>query len=217
MRPSIPVSLSSTSVNATEVTYTETFTATHALEDQGSTVTLTAPAGTTFPEDACSYTFSDNTTLSGGGCPTVAVSVVNRSITFTAQTKVQSASLGLSNPTHGTSGVTYTVNFTATNALTAGHSTLTFIAPSGTTLPTEYYEYEVEDVTTSTNGNAYTTPTVSGGGNEVTLITNTNVAAGDQVTFRITKVTNDGTTGLQDATFATSSDPLSATLPFTLT
>ena len=255
------VSLSSTSVNATEVTYTDTFIATHALADQLSTVTLTAPVGTTLPTNGCSYTFFDNTTFSGGGCPTVVVSgnsvtitanaevaagdeivvtvngvantattgahnvgvatssdsaVVNRSITFTAQTKVQSSSLGLSNPTHGTSGVTYTVNFTATNALTAGYSTLTFTAPSGTTLPTEYYEYEVEDVTTSTNTYAYTTPTLTGT-NSVTLVTNTSVAPGDQVTFRIKTVTNDETAGLQNATFATSSDPLSVTLPFTLT
>ena len=60
------VSLSSTSVNATGVTYTDSFIATHALETQRSTVTLTAPVGTTLPTSCYSYTFSDNTTVTGG-------------------------------------------------------------------------------------------------------------------------------------------------------
>ena len=141
--------------------------------------------------------------------------VVNRGITFTAETKVQSGSLGLNNPTHGASGVTYTTNFTATNGLTAELFDLTFTAPSGTTLPTAYYEYEVEDVTTKALGDAYTTPTLTGT-NSVTFVVNTNVAAGDQVTFRIKNVTNDGTAGLQEAKFATGSDPLVVSLPFTL-
>jgi len=123
--------------------------------------------------------------------------------------------LGLNNPTHGASGVTYTVNFTATNGLTAGYSTLKFIAPSGTTLPTGYCEYEVEDVTINSNTCEDGYPTVTGG-NEVTLVTNTNVAAGDQVTLKITNVTNDGTAGAQEAKFFTGSDPLQVSLPFTL-
>jgi hypothetical protein len=254
------VSLSSTSVSATGVTYAETFTATHGLENQRSTVTLTAPTGTTLPTSNCSYTFYDNTTLSGGGCPTVSVSgtsvtitantevaagdqvavtvngvsntsttgahnigistssdgaTVNRSVTFTAETSVKSAALGLNNPTHGASGVTYTVNFTATNGLTAGFSPLKFIAPSGTTLPPNYYEYEIEDVTTNSNNYLYAYPTVTGG-NEVTMISNTNVAAGDQVTLRIKNVTNDGTVGAQEAKFSTGSDPLQVSLPFSL-
>jgi len=254
------VSLSSTSVSATGVTYTDSFIATHALESGRSTVTLTAPAGTTLPTNSCSYTFYDNTTLSGGGCPTVAVSgnsvtitpntevaagdevqvivngvsntstvgahnvgistssdgaTVNRSISFTAETKVQSGALGLNNPTPSATGVTYTTNFTATNGLTAYYSTVTFTAPSGTVLPTAYYEYEVEDVTTKANGYSYTTPALTGT-NSVTFVVSTNVAAGDQVTFRIKGVTNDGTAGAQEAKFSTSSDPLLVSLPFTL-
>jgi hypothetical protein len=254
------VSLSSTSVSATGVTYTDSFIATHALATQRSTVTLAAPTGTTLPTSNCSYTFYDNTTLTGGGCPTVAVSgtsvtitantevaagdevevtvngvsntstvgaqnvgistssdsaTVNRSIKFTAETGVQSGALGLNNPTPSATGVTYTTNFTATNGLTAGYSTVTFTAPSGTVLPTAYYEYEVEDVTTKANAYSDSTPTLTGT-NSVTFVVNTNVAAGDQVTFRIKNVTNDGTAGAQEAKFSTSSDPLAVSLPFTL-
>ena len=98
------VSLSSTSATATEVTYTASFVPTNALTANYSTITLTAPAGTTFPSSGCVYTVTDKTTGQSYTCDPGVVSKTGNSVTITmnyynasAGDSMQVTALGVSN------------------------------------------------------------------------------------------------------------------------
>ena len=126
------VTLSSTSATATDVTYTASFVPHNNLTAGYSTITLTAPAGTTFPSSGCDYTVTNVTTGASYYCETPTVSGGGSTVTISTSSvsavggiqRVNVTVLGVSNTsTEGSLGVSMltssdptpvseTVNFT---------------------------------------------------------------------------------------------------------
>jgi putative cell wall-binding protein len=106
-------------------------------------------------------------------------------------------------PNTAGAAATYTVSFTAKNALGVG-DTITLAGPNGTAFPTAASGYTV-------NNNAVSA--ASAGGSSVTVTTPVAVSAGGAVTVRASGVTNpDG--GVRTLTVATSSDSTPAASTF---
>src|ERR1022692_2096723 len=253
---SASVSLSSTSANATQVTYTANFRATHALTAGYSTITLNAPSGTTFPSSGCVYTVTDTrthqsytcnaATVSGpGNSVTITMSAYganandsmvvtvngvsntsttgsqnvsvstssdpapfNQAVNFTAPTSVGSASVSLSSTSVNATQVAYTASFRATHALTAGYSTITLTAPSGTTFPASSCSNYIVTDTTTTQSYTCNSAVVSGPGNSVVINVSVYGAnANDSMVVTVNGVSNTSTTGSQNVSVSTSSDP----------
>ena len=125
-------------------------------------------------------------------------------------TEVGSLSVTLSSTLTTATQVRYEASFVATHALTASSSKVTLSAPAGTTFPSSGcsypYYYYVEDVRTHQTANCQT-PTVSVGGNEVTITPTIGANAGDHFVVIVDGVSNPFTEGLGNVGIATSADP----------
>ena len=135
------------------------------------------------------YTFTVST--SSDGAPSTTPS-------FSIGTAITALTVTASPSTQGATGSLWTAAFTATTALTGGTSTITLVAPTGTTLPTAAASYSVQGVSAASVNVAGTVVTV-------TVPSGVNVLAAGTATLSIAGVTNPSTaTGI--ALVATSSD-----------
>jgi putative cell wall-binding protein len=106
-------------------------------------------------------------------------------------------------PNTAGAAATYTVSFTAKNALGVG-GTITLVGPSGTVFPAAASSYTV---------NGHAASAASSGGSSVTITTAVGVSAGGSVTVQAGGVTNpDG--GVRTLTVATSADSTPAASTF---
>jgi hypothetical protein len=138
---------SSYSADATEVTYSTSFTATSGLTAGFSQITLSAPSGTVFPVQGCNfYTVADTTDGLNSNCLTAAVSGAGNSVTITtgndvrAGDRVTVVANGVTNPTSaGSDSVTVsttsdsvgvTVPFAVTSPTSVTSPTLSSTTPS---------------------------------------------------------------------------------------
>ncbi|MCU1428770.1 MAG: hypothetical protein JWL83_2770 [Actinomycetia bacterium] len=193
------------------------------VSNGGATVTVTTPVsvgtGDLVSIDANAVSNkatagANNVTFSTSSDPkTVALSS-----TLTAPTAVGSAGLTLTSNVHSATNVTYSVSFVATNALSAGFSTITLAAPAGTTFgPTSGCSpYFVSDVSTNL-ATSCLAAVVSNGGAMATITLPMDVGTGDIVNVTVTGVTNASGTGAQTLNVSTSSDPVAAGVPYSLT
>jgi hypothetical protein len=138
---------SSYSAHATDVTYSTSFTATSGLTSLFSTITLTAPSGTVFPAQGCSfYTVTDTTDGLDSNCLTATVSNAGNTVTITTGNNVRAGDQvtvvanGVENPTAAGAGsitvsttsdpVGVSMPFTATAATSVTAPSLTVTTPS---------------------------------------------------------------------------------------
>ncbi|HSZ35510.1 MAG TPA: fibronectin type III domain-containing protein, partial [Acidimicrobiales bacterium] len=145
-------------------------------------------------------------------------------VNLTSPTGVGSLTISPSNATAGTSGVTYTANFTTTNSLvseTNANSVITMAFPTGTGLPsitTNCGQVVLDDLTTTTDYSCSpSTPTVSG--ETLTYAVPADIAAGDHLQLQVLGVTNPTSTsctGSQSASLDTSADPMSESASYTI-
>ena len=158
-------------------------------------LSVTNPAAGTYPASDFSVATSQDTT------PVNPASA----ITFNPSA-VSQVSFSPADNTTGAS-TTWTMDFMAATALTAGTDTITLTGPSGTVFPTSAGNYNVTDTASSTS--SVVTSVYSGGGTDsVTLVTPVSVTGGDTVSVVATGVTNPaaGTYPSTDFTIATSKD-----------
>ena len=158
-----------------------------------------------------SNTASQDTTLSTTTDPTA----VSAAYALSSKGKVSGAGIELSSYAEHATNVDYTVTFESTDGLTAGFSTITLKASTGTVFaPTGYScdNYYITDELTGSNTNCMT---VSITGSTIILTDPLHVAPGDPVALTVDGVTNpsskSGSIGL-----STSSDPVNDILKYKL-
>lgn len=100
----LTLTVSSKEATATQVTDTVSFTPTNGLTQDASTITITAPSGSTMPNQNCDYSVYDTMTRQDEGCPTVTVSPGGNGVTVTtgidiaAKARATVTVNGLANP-----------------------------------------------------------------------------------------------------------------------
>jgi hypothetical protein len=192
----------------------------------GNIVTVTVPAALN-SNDVLNLLVS-GTTNAGAGSQHISVSTSgdpapSQSSAYVltgaaaALTSVSGATFSSTATAFGASGVTYTVGFTATTALTAGVDTITLVGPPGTIFGGCPYGcgggnalYTLTD-TTNGAGSGATSPTALADADAaVTVAVPHTVAAGDQLSLVVTQVTNPASAG--SLTVWTSADTTPVTL-----
>ena len=164
----------------------------------GDNVTLTI-TGVTNPTTSGTLDFSTSSDTNQ----------VPLSVNVTPANAASSVTFVSSTTAAGATGVTYTVNFIAsdTGALAGGSGGIALTAPTGTVFPTYFFdfdsEYSIVDNTNS-SGSGLAQATTSNGGATANIVPSNTIQAGDNVTLTITGVTNPTTSGTLD--FSTSSD-----------
>jgi hypothetical protein len=144
-------------------------------------------------------------------------SIVSLPLPITASTAVGGATLATTSTASGATGVTYTVQFTATSGLTHGFSTIVLAAPAGTLFPpVACSEYFVFDDTQSTGTNCNAGSVVNSGAT-LQLVTNVDIAPGDAVRVVAHDITNAVASGPNHIDLSTSSDQSAVSLPITYT
>jgi hypothetical protein len=144
--------------------------------------------------------------------------------TGSAASAVTGLSVTPSTTAAGASEVDYTVDFTAspTGGLVASQGTVTLALPAGSVFnrgnAIEGLSMDVQDLTTGQNGMSFGFQgSLSDGAATFTGLLPIAIAARDKVRITYTEVANAPVTGLQTASFSTSSDTTPVTAPCTLT
>jgi YVTN family beta-propeller protein len=191
--------------------------------DDGATLTMTSPIDIA-AGDAVQVTYSDVTNPSATGTPTASFSTSSDTTPATASfsvtagdQQVSGLSVQPSATAAGVSGVSYTVDFTAsaTGVLVQNQGTVTLALPSGSAFAGEV---QFDDQTTGATGIALDSRgSTSDSGATLTITSPVAVAAGDSVQLTYTNATNAPVGGGQQATLATSSDTQPVAASFTLT
>ncbi|MGC9963728.1 MAG: hypothetical protein ABSE47_17805, partial [Acidimicrobiales bacterium] len=127
---------------------------------------------------------------------------------------LQSASVHISSPSAGATGVSYVVTARMSNdgALVAGAGSITIVAPAGTILPSSAVVSLVGSKTPAFEWGG----TVAAGGSVFVMTPPVAVPAGAGLQLKFTGVTNAPTAGSQRLEIYTSSDLQPATAPFAL-
>ena len=141
---------------------------------------------------------------------------VSAPFALTAVTAVTEPSVALSSTSSTATQVTVAAKFKSTNGLTRDRSTVRLTAPAGTVFPAATCDYTMADPRLS-ESQGCPNAALSSGSNSVTITTDINVGAGDPVDVTVNGVANSKTAGSKSLGLVTSSDPRSASQPFTLT
>jgi large repetitive protein len=209
--------------NVVDNTTARSTTPFYTTVDQGSAISFNT-AQNINPGDSITLTVPNVTNPATTGSPNLAVltssdtDAVQLADHITSDKAVKAPSFTPSTNVAGATGVTYTVNFTAssTGGISSGGS-ITLVAPPGTVFPANCEFCAFANVVDNTTARS-TTPfyTTVDHGSAISFNTAQNISPGDSITLTVPNVTNSSTQGAADLNVLTSSDTVASSLSFTL-